>query len=202
MRMPFEPPTDDYCESIAMIDEQICDLISKRNEISGNNPGFPNLALISAWCRRHDLNEDLVRRVFATLYNERLLKPLVIPTGFRMFVPVLKSAKANDALYMIPYMRQYENASVVCVEIEVGVDVGNSRIEQSPQVELFISPTYECRPDRGHGQDRMIQREFVVVPPLPDDVTELEFRLDVKPRRFCQPQSRPLAVNELSISLK
>lgn len=200
MRMPFEPPTDDYCESIAMIDEQICDLIAKRNEISGNNPGFPNLALISAWCRRHDLNEDLVRRVFATLYNERLLKPLVIPTGFRMFVPVLKSAKANDALYMIPYLRQYENASVVCVEIEI--DDGNARIDQSPQVELFISRTYECRPDRGHGHDRMIQREFVVVPPVPDDVTELEFRLDVKPRRFGQPQSRPLAVKELSISLK
>lgn len=203
IRMRFQPPTNHYCESIAPIDEQICELIAKRKLVSGNNPGFPRLELISKWCEQHGLNEDLIRSVFATLYNERLFKARVIPTGFRKFVPIMKSVQTEGVLFMIPYMRQYENASVVYVEIEVASKDEDVRIDPHLQLELFISPEHECRPDRGHGHERVICREFVVVPPLPDDASKLQFRLDIKPRmNDTQVQPRTVVLKETSITVE
>ena len=45
-RMPFEPPTEHYDKKIEAIDEQICNLIKQRKDISNNNPGFPTKQLI------------------------------------------------------------------------------------------------------------------------------------------------------------
>jgi len=65
MRMPFQPPTEYYCELLAPIDEQICALIAKRKEISKDNPGFTQPNLIAAWSQQYGLNEDWLRSIVA-----------------------------------------------------------------------------------------------------------------------------------------
>ena len=120
MEMPFRPPTDHYYKELAPIDEQICELLAKRKELSNNNPGFPSLELISEWSQKYGLNENWLRRIFASymLYEERLQRP-VEPTGFLKFVPILKSIEIDDMTYAVTHMKQYRNASVVYVETEV-----------------------------------------------------------------------------------
>ncbi|WP_156410953.1 hypothetical protein [Paenibacillus sp. Soil787] len=63
-RMPFERPTDHYDKRISNIDEQICDLIRQRKDISDNNPGFPPFEYISNWATTFELYEDFLKAVF------------------------------------------------------------------------------------------------------------------------------------------
>jgi hypothetical protein len=197
-RMPFRAPTDYYCESLEPIDEQICELLGKRKELSNNNPGFPDLEKIASWCQENGLNEDLIRSIFASLYHEPYFLPIVEPTEFLKFVSVLKSAKINGIMFAVTYMKQYQNASVVYIEAENDTNETNARLEHT-HFELFISPDYNCRPDGGIGHNNGIQRSFVVTPPLTDDLAGVEFRLTVKPHRE---EVHPMALYEFSVTIK
>ncbi len=46
-RMPFERPTEHYDERIYKIDEQICEMLKLRKQLSNNNLGFPPFEYIS-----------------------------------------------------------------------------------------------------------------------------------------------------------
>lgn len=198
-RMQFRAPTEYYCESLAPIDEQICAVLAKRREISQNNPGFPYLDMISAWCHRYELNEELMRSIFASLYFEHRFFPQIEPKGFIGFVPVLKSVEMEEALFTITHIKKYKNASMVYVEAEADLDEKNARFERT-HFELFISKEYVCRPNGGCGSNKGIQRSFVVIPPLPDDVNELEFRITVKPHEAV-PVTQPIQ-RELTVTIK
>lgn len=197
----FELPTEHYHEPLAPIDEQICALIAKRKELSDNNPGFPNLALITGWCERYELNEAMIHSFFTGMYNENhFLDPfLVEPTDFLKFVAILKFVQIDSILYSVTHMKQYNNASVIYIETEVNnsepyVRLGNARVE------LFISPDYQIRQNGGSGHDKGIQYSFVVSPPLPDDVTGLEFRLSIKPYHI--PEKQTVVLTESTVTIK
>lgn len=97
------------------------------------------------------------------------------------FLPVLKSVEANRVMYTITHLKQYSNASVVSVEIELeGTGDSYDGIGHAA-LDLEISSAYKCRPDRGHSLRNGLQYCFVVTPRLPDDLAGLDFRLTVKP---------------------
>ena len=202
MRMEFQPPTDYYCEQLAPIDEQICALISKRKELSENNPGFPSLELITAWCQQYELNEAMTQSLFTALYNENSFSAhfQVEPNGLLGFVSILKCVEIDSVFYSVTHMKQYDNASVVYIEIEVDnsepyVRLGHARLD------LAISPEYQCRQHRGNGIDKGMQYSFVVAPRLPDDLTNIEFRLSIKP--FAEiPETLTVALSEATVSIK
>ena len=200
INMPFRSPTEYYCESLIPIDEQICALIAKRKELSKNNPGFPRLDLISAWCHKYQLNEHVIRSVFGNLFNEHKLVAHVEPDSLVKFVSILKSVEMDGILHTVTHMKQYENASVVYVETEVTNAQLNVGLERH-QFELFISPEYQCRSNGGYGQSKGMQHSFVVTPLLPDDVEDVEFRLTIKPRHdYAKIQA--FAATELSVTIK
>jgi len=184
IREMFHAPVGYYCESLAAIDEQICALFAERKVISENNPGFPSLDLISAWCKQYNLSKHEVWSIFSSMSNESSSLPQeqIEPTEFLRFVPILKSVELDNIFYAVTYMKQYKNASVVSLEVELNSSEENIRLEYAG-FELFISPNYQCRPARGGGDDKGIQHSFVVTPSLPDDVTGLEFRLTVRSHR-------------------
>lgn len=76
-RLPFEPPTEHYDKNIEAIDEQICDLMKQRKELSNNNPGFPSKQLIADWSTKYDFYEDFLNSVFAHFLNEEIYKPVI-----------------------------------------------------------------------------------------------------------------------------
>jgi hypothetical protein len=171
-QIPYERPTEHYDERLYPIDEQLCSLLKQRKDRSNNNPGFPPLEDISKWAEKYDLYEDLLRSIFGVLINDDHFRPQVEPTNFQKFIPVLKSVEKEQCIYSITFIRQYANASVV----NFNIDWESEEEDRFNSFwELWIGEEYDCRETGGGGTERHINYNFVVSPPLPDDISGLNF---------------------------
>ncbi|WP_019849380.1 hypothetical protein [Desulfitobacterium sp. PCE1] len=196
--VPFHPPTDYYCKELAPLDEEICSLLAKRKELSNQNPGFPDPDLISHWSQAFVLKEDWLRIVFAHLHSEKHIHVPVEPIEFLKFIPVLRSVTVDKLSHTVTYIKQYSNASIVHIETEMitsepFVHLGHAMFE------LSIAPEYLCTLNRGSGSDKTIQHSFVVTPSLPDDISEVEFHLSVKP--LPEPEFQRVLLKEITVTI-
>lgn len=177
-RLPYERPTGHYDKQLFQIDEEICSLLKKRKEMSKNNPGFPPDDAISKWAAKYQLYEDYLNSIFGTMKSEDFFRPRVDPTGFRKHLPVLKSLEIGERLYSVTVIRQYENASVVHLHIDWdGTNDSPFDLHQKQHnsfLELVIDKQYDCRMDRGGGSPGHYSYNFIVSPPLPDDISGLD----------------------------
>lgn len=176
-RMPFERPTEHYDERIIHIDEQICSLIKQRKDISGNHPGFPPFELITKWSASFGVYEDLLKALFGTMMNEEHFKPMVEPAAFRKHIPLLKAAEQGERFYTLTSIKQFSNASVLVLNIDWDEEPElqfNAR--EHHHFELFISEQYDCRMISGGSRSDHASYKYVVSPPLPDDLSGIEFR--------------------------
>lgn len=176
IRKGFRRQTEYYDERISSIDEQICALIKQRREVSDNNPGFPPPDYISNWASKFSLYENLLNSVFGALANEEHFRPMVEPEGFRMHLPVLKSTEVGGKFYSVTFIRQFTNASVV--QLCVDWDGTNDSLMDRPQHSLFelsLGEQYYCRMFGGGGSTGHYTHNFVVSPPLPDDISGIDF---------------------------
>ncbi|WP_066305746.1 hypothetical protein [Bacillus sp. FJAT-29814] len=176
-RMGFEPPTEHYDTRIEDIDEQICELIKKRKDLTNNNPGFPTEQLINKWSSKYDLYELFLNGVFGHFYNEELFKPIVEPEGFVKNIPILKSFEKDDLFYTVTFIRQFQNASVVHLTIDVDDSDENPRdfLDHnwfSLSVDDGKGTDYDCRNEGGGGSGGHTSYTFIVSPPLPDDLSK------------------------------
>jgi len=176
-RMPFERPTDHYDELLVPIDDQICSLLKQRKEISNNNPGFPPLEDISKWAEKFNLYEDLLRSLFGLLENDHHFRPQVEPIDFQKYLAVSKSVEKENCLYSLTFIRQYANASVVNFNIDWEPEVNRTsdRFHRHSFWELSLGEEYDCRMTGGGGSEGHISYNFIVSPPLPDDLSALNF---------------------------
>lgn len=196
---PFHPPTDYYCSDLAPLDEEICSLLAERQERSGENPGFPNPERLSQWSQTFGLNEDWLRTIFACLQREEHSFAQAEPAGFLKFIPVLKSVTVDNLSHTVTYMKQYSNASIVYLETEV---ITSDPFVQLGHVmfELFIAPDYLCTSNGGGGSAKTRQHAFVVTPPLPDDLSGVEFCLRIKP--FPEPEFYRVPLQGVEVIIK
>jgi hypothetical protein len=178
-RLPFEPPTEHYNDRIESIDEQICALLKQRKDLSDNDPGFPTKELISAWAKKYHFYEDFLNSVFSHLLHEEMYRPVEDPVGFVKHLTILKSFEKDDVFYLVPFVRQYENASVVHLNIDRERHDEFSEIHQKhTYFDLSIEEEgkeYNCRMDRGGGSGGHMSYTYIVSPPLPDDLSGLNF---------------------------
>ncbi|NRF95986.1 hypothetical protein HQN89_34845 [Paenibacillus frigoriresistens] len=175
-RMPFERPTEHYDERIFPIDEQICELLKQRKEISSNNPGYPKFEYIEKWANSFDLYDDYLKSVFHVLRNEEHYKPVVEPLGFRKHVPILKSKEHEEFFYTVTSMRQYINASVITFNIDWDVMSDHSlQSNKTRHFDLYLGDIYYCRMDSGGGSSGHFSFNYVVSPALPDDISGMDF---------------------------
>ncbi|MBS4207283.1 chorismate mutase [Bacillus sp. FJAT-50079] len=176
MRMPFEPPTTHYDERITAIDEQICHLIKQRKELSNDNPGFPSKQLIKKWAKKYGFYEEFLNSIFADFLNEELYKPMVEPKGFLKNVPILRSFEKEDTFFSVTFVRQFENASVVHLNIDRNTH--DEMINWPPQEHRYFELSieregmeYDCRNAGGSGSGGHESYSFVVSPALSDDLS-------------------------------
>ena len=177
-RMPFERPTDHYDKRILSIDEQICALLKERKDVANNNPGFPPTEQIAEWAKKYDQYEDVLNSIFSTLRMEEEFKPRVEPKNFIKHLQVLKSVENDARLYTITFIRQFENASVVQLNIdweEESEDRDDHRhLRHHHFLELSLGEDYDCRKDSGSGSDGHFRQNYIVSPPIPDDPSGLK----------------------------
>ncbi|MEK4514082.1 hypothetical protein NSS64_02295 [Paenibacillus sp. FSL H8-0122] len=177
IRMPFERPTEHYDERIMDIDKEICSLIKKRKEVSDNNPGFPPLEYITKWSEAFELYEDFLNSLFSSMMNEKQFKPMIEPSGFRKHIAILKSVVKGERFYTLTSLRQYSNASVLTLNIdwddEPEVEFTS---HQHSHYELYINDQYDCRMINGGSRSDHASYKYVVSPPLPDEISGIQFR--------------------------
>lgn len=179
-RIPFERPKDSYDDRLLPIDEQICGLIKQRIELSNNKPSLPPDEQIAEWAKKFDLYEDLLSTVFGTVRMVDDFKPRVEPRGFRKHVPVLKSVEKDDTMYTVTFIRQFANASVVNLSIDWNADEDSldDRFHHD-FYELFLGEQYDCRTTGGGGSAGHMTYNFVVTPPLPDELTGFDLIIKI-----------------------
>ncbi len=164
--MPFRPPTEHYDERLRDIDEKISALVSERYAISEDNPGFPRTEYLNDWAQRYGMSVRLLQHLFAFLHRRPEFREPVNPDQFLRFVPVMAAKQQDGILVMIPYIRQYNNCSVVVVELEgAGLDGG---IFHHLEVNLSLDG-YEPTAHTGQSDASHASRNFIVTPPIPDD---------------------------------
>lgn len=174
-RMPFKRPTTHYDERIKQIDEKICELINQRKEISNNSPGYPPFEYISNWAEKFNLYEELLKSIFGSLWNEKTFRPLVEPEELRRNLTILKSIEIDNRLFSVISIRQYSNSSIVNFNIDWdNTNESSERKSRHNHFELFIGEKYDCRIIDGVGGDGHIHYNFIISPPLPDNISGIE----------------------------
>lgn len=172
-RNSIERSSNNYDEQLFSIDEQICTLLKKRKELSIDHPGFPPDEVLSKWATKFDLYEEYLSSLFGTVRMYDYFKPKVEPSGFRKHLPVLKSVEVDEKLYTVTFIRQFENTSVIHLNIDWNETI-DTRIDlrlNHNHFALFIEEAYDCRNDRSSGSTGNFMHTFIVSPPLPDDIS-------------------------------
>lgn len=173
----FEPPTEYYDENFTAIDDQICQLIEKRKELSKDNPGFPTREYIADWSEKYGLNEDFLNAIFSEILNENSYETIVEPKNFLGNNIVLKALEKNDVLYSVIAVRQFENAS------EVHLNIIRNLVEEITewgQIDQYhfelsikaVNGQFETSNNGGGGTPGSESYTFIVSPALPDEVSE------------------------------
>lgn len=173
-RMPFERPVEHYDERIYNIDEQICELLKLRKQLSNNNPGFPPFEYISKWAETFELYEDFLKAVFGTFSSEEHFKPMVEPSDFRKHIPLLKSVEEGNCFYTVNSIRQYSNASVVTFSMDWDVTETPPTSNNHSYFELKMGEQYDCRMMNGGSHSGHASFNYVISPPLPDQTSGIE----------------------------
>nr|WP_054549269.1 hypothetical protein [Lysinibacillus sphaericus] len=169
-----------YSDSrLVTIDEQICTLLQQRKEQAALTPGLPSDDTISKWAQQYGFDDTFLALFFQLIKSEKYYTSKVEPSGFRHYIPVLKTVTKGERLYTVSYVRQYDNASVVQLLIDWDE-------QQEPQLTiqqklerkhfgLYIDASYECRSKGTGGSNGHESSTYVVTPPLPDDLRGLHF---------------------------
>lgn len=177
-QLPYERPTEHYDEKLETIDEQICDLIKQRKDLSSNTPSLPTKQLLSNWSKKYDLYEEFLVSVFSHFLNEEWYRPVVEPTGFLKNIPILKSFEKDHKFYTVTFIRQFKNASVVhfTIDRDDSEDDEMSRRFRDPNLfDLEIvgkEVDYDCRNEGGGGSGGHESFTYIISPALPDDLVD------------------------------
>lgn len=144
-----------------------------------HNPGFPPTEDISKWAEKFDLYEDLLRSLFGLLENDEHYRPRVEPINFKKYIPVLKSVEKEQCVYSVIFIRQYENASVInfTMDWEPEEEPDRERFHRHSFWELWVGEGFDCRANGGGGSNEHISYNFIVSPPLPEDISGLDLKL-------------------------
>lgn len=158
--------------------------MKQRKELSDNNPGFPPFEYISKWAATFELYEDFLKVVFGTFRSEEHFKPVVEPSEFRKHIPVLKSVVEGEFFYTLNSIRQYRNASVVTFSIDwdMTTELPTNSYKHS-HFELHIGEQYNCRMTNGGSTSGHASYNYVISPPLSDDLTGIELMF----QEYCKP---------------
>ncbi len=163
MEMRIEPPTDYYDEQLQTVDENIVASIATRQRLSNGKPGFPKAAYLERWARQYEIPVSILHQTFSALFRWHVVRERLQPDQFKRFVAIMAAEPHGNLLVLVPYLRQYNNCSVVSVQLE------SPQLADGPvHVDLEIAG-YECLRHGGGGSQSYWHQEFVVTPVIPDD---------------------------------
>lgn len=171
--IPYE-----YNEDVKRLDEQILALAKQRQDLTGKKRYMPSGETLIEWAKQLELEPLQIHTLLQALHTqvmERPRRPEDKP--LRSVLPIMKRTKADGCEYLISHAMQYEDESIVKMDIRYVEDT-EEEVELVPQLTLeVIGGEYAVQPISTSTHSGKAQLEFSVMPPLPEPLEGLEFSL-------------------------
>lgn len=139
---------------------------------------FPPYELLEKWAKEYKLDIPQISWLFHSVNNGSTPFRPDEPGELLTVLPIIKKSVVGDFEYVLTHSMQYENASLITLEIKQlneDVEVGHLL----PQLILeSISPiNYNVHRNGSRGGDGQTQVSFLVSPRLPEDLKGISFSL-------------------------
>lgn len=181
-----------YTEEIARIDEEICRLLAAREGATAGLRIQPDDERVARWSDQYGVAETRLRSLFANLAAGPRLNVLPPqPQDLRRVVEIMRRQTCQGLQFVLTHCLQYENASVLHMEIDSITARGTPR----GMLDLDLDrPGHSVGGFGGHGTARHHAFDFIVWPALPDDLSSVGFTL--RQGEGEQPVAEPVRLEE------
>ena len=168
-----------YNDEAKKIDEQILRLVQQRKSVAEGKQLFPDPEMLQQWSDELGLELSEISLVLGSL-NESVPRRHFWeePGELRGVLPIMKTTRDGDFEYALTHSMQYENLSILSVEIKCLKETAE-RISIEALLTLVIrgKTEYEVNIHGGRGGGAQVQLHFMVSPPLPEKLDDIEFSL-------------------------
>jgi hypothetical protein len=167
-----------YDPELEPVDEALVELWSRRLAQSRGRRLLPPPGLTREWATRYHLPENLVAWWFRQMTAPFPAEPPPRMGDVRAVRPLMKQQAVAGVVYQLTHVEDYAEASMVHLRVRVETD------EPWPPNQLDFRLTLALTPDRytvtpwgmtGGGLRLSVQ--YLVTPPLPDDLTAVRWSL-------------------------
>ncbi|WP_040952062.1 hypothetical protein [Gorillibacterium massiliense] len=169
---------NEYNQTIKEIDERIIELISlRRTKVEGRRY-YPSIEQIAEWSTRFELDESQIHYIMQSLQDQIRLDFPDELGELNNVLSIMKKSVAESCEYTLTHAMQYEKASIVFVEIKL-LDNSQGEVHLKPNLFLHIinNQQYSVRRHGSRGGGAQTEMQFMVIPPLPENLENLEFSL-------------------------
>lgn len=169
---------NEYNEEAEKIDYQLIQLVKHRRKLSAGKRFFPPEKLLEQWAEEFDLDIDKIHYILHNLEENQLYFEPEGPGSLKTVVPLMKKKIAHDCEHVLTHMMQYERGSVVKMNIKyTGKDASEVMLQANLILEVISKQVYQVTRYGSSGSTARADVDFLVVPPLPENLEEVEFSL-------------------------
>lgn len=173
----FRAIPNEYNDEFRSIDETILKLLHERSKLSKGRRIFPPKEIMQQWADQYDLDIPQISWLMNSLNHPEL--PIVRnePGELLGVVSIMKRTFHDGFEYLISHAMQYENASIVKVDIK-GLDTDQAgHLRPKLLLEVRGEKIFVVHPHGAHGGSGETHLDFLVNPRLPDELREVQFAL-------------------------
>lgn len=175
MKVPYDP-------RLQPIDEQLAKLIAERWKLSRGANALPTRELLDRWCEQYQIDFDVLASVFASMSSRVWpLRLSTSPQHLQSVIPVMKKVTVDGVTYRISRVEQYEESSLVHVDVFTGEDAAMEELDVQLMLELEPFTDRQVQWQGGSSRGNETSVVYLVTPKLPDDLARVKFRLEPHP---------------------
>ncbi|MEK3674251.1 hypothetical protein [Paenibacillus sp. FSL R10-2771] len=187
-----------YNDEAKQIDEQILRLVQQRKSVAEGKQLFPNPEMIQQWSAELGLELSEISLVLGSL-NESVPRRHFWeePGELRGVLPIMKTTRDGDFEYALTHSMQYENLSILSVEIKcLTAAVESVSIEAPLTLAILGEAEYEVQMHGGRGGGAQVEMRFLIWPPLPEALDSIEFSLVPDGRGLRRPRHKEVTLDK------
>ncbi|MEI2395004.1 MULTISPECIES: hypothetical protein [Paenibacillus] len=187
-----------YNDEAKQIDEQILRLVQQRKSVAEGKQLFPDPEMIQQWSAELGLELSEISLVLGSL-NESVPRRHFWeePGELRGVLPIMKTTRDGDFEYALTHSMQYENLSILSVEIKcLTAAVESVSIEAPLTLAILGEAEYEVQMHGGRGGGAQVEMRFLIWPPLPEALDSIEFSLVPDGRGLRRPRHKEVTLDK------
>lgn len=187
-----------YNDEAKQIDEQILRLVQQRKSVAEGQQLFPDPEMIQQWSDELGLELSEISLVLGSL-NESVPRRHFWeePGELRGVLPIMKTTRDGDFEYALTHSMQYENLSILSVEIKcLTAAVESVSIEAPLTLAILGEAEYEVQMHGGRGGGAQVEMRFLIWPPLPEALDSIEFSLVPDGRGLRRPRHKEVTLDK------